>query len=112
MDAALAALLSRYEPALARAIAAPVLDALRARLSEVENQHLDRYAVLPTLALADPHGTAALVEVIPDLKEEGVGQSRDMARLITAQALSAPESDFWTIIRRSVSDLEMVERED
>jgi hypothetical protein len=50
--------------------------------------------------------------VIPDLKEEGIGQSRDMARLIVAKALSAPDSEFWTIIRRSVLDLEIVERDD
>jgi hypothetical protein len=47
-----------------------------------------------------------------DLKEDCIGQSRDMARLIVAWALAAPESDFWTIIRRSVSDLEIVERDD
>ena len=112
VNAALAALVSRYDHHLARAIAEPVIDALRLSLSEVENRHLDRYAVLPTLALADPRGTAALVEIIPDLKEEGIGQSRDVARLIVAQTLSAPESEFWSIIRRSVSDLELVERED
>ena len=42
----------------------------------------------------------------------GKRESRDMARLIVAKALSAPETEFWTIIRRSISDLEMVERED
>jgi hypothetical protein len=67
---------------------------------------------LPTLALADPRGMAELVEVIPDFKEEGVGQSRDIARLIVAGALAAPESEFWTIIKRAVSDLELVERDD
>ena len=85
---------------------------MRAPLSEVVNRYLDRYAVLPTLALSAPRETAALVEIIPDLKEEGMGESRDMARLIVAKALSAPETEFWTIIRRSISDLEMVERED
>jgi hypothetical protein len=43
---------------------------------------------------------------------QGIGQSRDMARLIIARASSAPESVFWTIVRRSLLDLEMVERED
>jgi hypothetical protein len=32
--------------------------------------------------------------------------------LIVAKTLSAPESEFWTIIKRSVVDLELVERED
>jgi len=110
--AALAALLVRYDRDLAKSIARPILERLRTPLADVENHHLDRYAVLPTLALADPRGMAELVEVIPDLKEEGMGQSRDMARLIVAGALAAPESEFWTIIRRSVADLELVERED
>jgi hypothetical protein len=35
-----------------------------------------------------------------------------MARLIVAKALSAPETEFWTIISRSSFDLEMIERED
>jgi hypothetical protein len=43
---------------------------------------------------------------------QGTGQSRDMARPIIARALSAPESEFWTIVRRWLLDLEMVERED
>ena len=64
------------------------------------------------LALADPQRTAALVEVIPDLEEERIGQSRNMARLVVAKTLSAPESEFWTIIKRSIFDLELVERED
>ncbi len=72
----------------------------------------DRYAVLPCLALADPEATAELVEVIPDLKEEGIGQSRDISRQIVAGALAAPESRFWTVIRWAFSDLEIVERED
>ena len=59
VNAALAALVSRYDHDLASAIAEPVIDALRAPLGQVENRHLDRYAVLPTLALADPRGTAA-----------------------------------------------------
>jgi RNA polymerase sigma factor (sigma-70 family) len=112
VNAALAALVSRYDHAMARTIAQPVLDALRAPLSEVVNRYLDRYAVLPTLALAAPRETAALVDIIPDLKEEGMGESRDMARLIVAKALSAPETEFWTIIRRSITELELVERED
>jgi len=111
-NAVLAALVSCYDHALARSIAEPILARLRVPLSDVENRFLDRHAVLSTLALADPQGTAALVEVIPDLKEERLGQSRDMARLIVAKTLSAPESEFWTIIRRSVVDLELVERED
>ena len=111
-NAALAALVSRYDHELARSIAEPVLARLRLPLSDVDNRFLDRYAVLPALALADPKGTAALADVIPDLKEEGIGQSRDMARLIVAKVLSAPESEFWTIIKRSVADMELVERED
>jgi hypothetical protein len=111
-NAALAALVSRYDHALAQSIAEQVLVRLKSPLSDVDNRFLDRYAVLPTLALADPHGTAALVEVILDLKEEGIGQSRDMARLIVAKALSARQSEFWTIIKRSVLDLELIERED
>ena len=67
---------------------------------------------MPVLALADPEAAAELVEVIPDLKEGGIGQSRDISRLIVAGALAAPESRFWTIIRRAVIDLEIVERED
>jgi hypothetical protein len=35
-----------------------------------------------------------------------------MARLIVAKTLSAPVSEFWPIIKRSVVDLELVERED
>jgi hypothetical protein len=110
--AVLAAILARYDHDLARSIAGPIIDRLKKPLSGVENQHLDRYAVVPCLALADPEAAAELVEVIPDLKEEGVGQSRDMARPIVAGALAAPESQFWTIIRRAFSDLEIVERED
>ena len=55
---------------------------------------------------------AELVEVLPERAEADLGQSRDIARLIVAGTLAAPESEFWTIIRRSVSDLEIVERED
>ncbi len=111
-DAALAAVLVRYDHDLARSIARPIIDRLRTPLGDVESRGLDRYAVLPTLALADPEGVTELVEVIPDLKEDGHGQSRDIARLIVAGALAAPESQFWTIIRRSFFDLELVERED
>ncbi len=112
INAALAAILARYDHELARSMARPIIERLRKPLSRLENQHLDRYAILPVLALADPEGTAALVEIIPDGKEEGIGQSRDIARLIVAGALAAPESDFWTIIQRAVMDLEMVERDD
>ena len=111
-NAALAAILARYDHELARSIARPIIDRLKKPFTGVENRHFDRYAVLGTLALADPEATAELVESIPDLKEEGLGQSRDIARLIVAGALASPESDFWTIIRRAVSDLEIVERED
>jgi hypothetical protein len=111
-NATLAAILARYDHELARSIAGPIIERLKQPLSKVENQFLDRYAILPTLALADPEATAQLVEVIPDLKEEGIGQSRDTARVIIAGALAAPESDFWTVIRRAFSDLEIVERED
>jgi hypothetical protein len=110
--AALAALVSRYDHDLARALAQPVLAAFRAPLSKDIDRFLDRYAVLPALALAEPRGTAALAEIIPDLKEEGVGQSRDMVRYIIARALSAPKAEFWPIIHRCVLDLELVERED
>jgi hypothetical protein len=111
-NAPLAALVSRYDHTLACSIAEPTPARLQLPLSDVDNRFLDRYAILPTLALADPQGTAALAEVIPDLKEDGIGQSRDTARLIVAKTLSAPESEFWTIIKRSVVDLELVERED
>jgi RNA polymerase sigma factor (sigma-70 family) len=111
-DAALAAILARYDHELARSIARPIIDRLKTPLTKDESRFFDRYAVLPCLALADPEATAALVEVIPDLKEEGIGQSRDISRLIVAGALAAPESRFWTVIRRVFSDLEIVERED
>ena len=111
-NAALAAALARYDHDLARSIAGPIVERLKAPLSPVENQYVDRYAVLPPLALADPEATAELVEVIPDLKEEGIGQSRDIARLILAGALAEPDSRFWTIIRRAVFDLDLVERDD
>jgi RNA polymerase sigma factor (sigma-70 family) len=111
-NAALAAALARYDHDLARSIARPIIERLKAPLSRAESQQLDRYAVLPPLALADPEATAALVEVIPDLKEEGIGQSRDIVRLIVAGALAEPEFRFWMIMRRAVSDLEMVERDD
>jgi hypothetical protein len=112
IDAALAAMLGRYDHELARSMARPIIERLRKPLSRVENEHLDRYAILSVLALADPEGTAELVEVIPDLRDTGAGQSRDMARFIVARALSAPESEFWTIFRWAVMDLEIVERED
>ncbi len=112
IDTTLAAILARYDHELARSLARPIIERLRKPLTRLENERLDRYAILPVLALADPEGTAELVEVIPDLKEEGIGQSRDIARLIVAGALAAPESEFWTIIQRAVTDLEMVERED
>ena len=78
-DAALAAILARYDHELARSIARPIIDRLKTPLPQGENRFFDRYAVLPCLALADPEATAELVEVIPDLKEEGIGQSRDTA---------------------------------
>jgi RNA polymerase sigma factor (sigma-70 family) len=111
-NAALAAILARYDHELARSIARPIIDRLKKPFTNVENRHFDRYAVLGTLALADPEATAEWVESIPDLKEEGLGQSRDIARLIVAGALASPESAFWTTIRRAVTDLEIVERED
>jgi RNA polymerase sigma factor (sigma-70 family) len=110
--AALAAILARYDHALARSIAQPIIERLKKPFSDIDNQFFDRYAVLGTLALADPEATAELVEVIPDLKEEGLGQSRDIVRVIVAGALASPPSAFWTTIRRAVSDLEIVERED
>jgi RNA polymerase sigma factor (sigma-70 family) len=109
---AMVALLVRYDRDLAGSIARPIIERFRTPLSDFENRYLDRYAVFPTLALADPRGVAELVEMIPDLKEEGIGQSRDIVRLIVAGALAAPESEFWTIIMRSVHDLEFVERDD
>ena len=110
--AALAAILARYDRSLARSISRPIIDRFRRPFSETENRYLDRYAIFPTLTLADPRGMAKLVEVLPDLKEADHGESRDMASLIVAKTLSAPESEFWTIIRRSVMDLEIVERDD
>ena len=111
IDATLAAVLARYDHELARSIARPIIERFKKPLSPLEDQHLDRYAILPVLALADPEAAAALVEVIPDLKEGGIGQSRDIARIIVAGALSEPESRFWTIIGRAVFDLEIVDRE-
>src|SRR5262249_2658797 len=111
-NATLATILARYDHELARSIAQPIIERLKQPLSKVGNQLLDRYAILPALALADPEATAQLVEAIPDLKEEGIGQSRDTARVIIAGALAAPESDFWKAIRWAFSDLEIVERED
>jgi RNA polymerase sigma factor (sigma-70 family) len=111
-DAALAAILARYDHELARAMIRPTIERLRAGLPPFEDQHLDRYAILPVLALADPEAAAALMDVVPDDKEQGIGQSRDIARLIVAGALAAPEGDFWDMIRRAVMDLEMVDRED
>ncbi len=85
--AALAAALARYDHELARAMTRPTIERLRAGLNQFENKHLDRYAILPVLTLADPEAVAELVEVIPDGKEGGIGQSRDIARLIVAGAL-------------------------
>ena len=55
---------------------------------------------------------AELVEVLPERPEADLGQSRDIARLIIAGALAAPESEFWSIIRRAVTDVDILERED
>ncbi len=111
-DAALAAILARYDHELARSIARPIIERLKTPLPKADDRFFDRYAVLPCLALADPEATAELVEVIPDLKEQGIGQSREISRQIVAEALAAPESGFWKVIRRAFSDLEIVERED
>ncbi len=111
-DAALAAILARYDHELARSIARPIVDRLKTPLPKDKDRFFDRYAVLPCLALADPEAVAELVEVIPDLKEQGIGQSRDICRLIVAGALAKPESHFWSIIRWAITDLEIVERED
>jgi hypothetical protein len=112
VNAALAAILARYDHELARSIARPIIDRLKKPFTPGENRHHDRYAVLGTLALADPEASPELVESIPDLKEEGRGESRDAVRLIVASALASPASEFWTTIRRAISDLEIVERED
>lgn len=109
---ALAASISRYYPDMARTIAQPAIATLSAPLSAERNRCLAPYAALSALALADPRAAAALVEAIPDLKDDGQGQSRDTARLIVAKTLSARESEFWPMICRSRSDLEIVERED
>jgi hypothetical protein len=111
-DAALAAILARYDHELARSMTRPTVERFKTGLPPFEDQHIDRYAILPVLALADPEAVAALMDVIPDCKEQGIGQSRDIARLIVAGALAAHESDFWTMIGRAVMDLEMVDRED
>ena len=111
-DAALAAILARYDHELARSIARPIIDRLKTPLPKDKDRFFDRYAVLPCLALADPEADAELVEVIPDLKEEGIGQSRDISRRSSPGPSPAPESRFWTIIRWAFSDLEIVERED
>jgi hypothetical protein len=108
IDATLAAILARYDHELVR----PIIERLKAPLSPLENQSLDRYAALPPLALSDPEATAALIEVVPDLEENGIVQSRDIARQIVAGALSEPESRFWAIIRRVGFDLDLVERDD
>ena len=49
---------------------------------------------------------------MPGFQYAPAPESRDIARLIVAGALAAPESDFWTVIRRAFSDLEIAERED
>jgi hypothetical protein len=111
-NAALSAILARYDCELAGTIAQSISERMRGPLSEVEDRYLDRGAVLSMLALADPEGTAALIDVIPPFKNGGIGPSRDVPRLIVAEALAAPESEFWSLIRRAVSDLELLERED
>jgi hypothetical protein len=83
-----------------------------APLSDLENRYLDRYAAVPMLTLADPSAMAELLENLQEREEADVGQSRDTARLIVAGTLAAPESEFWALVRRSVSDLEILERED
>ncbi|MHB1558602.1 MAG: sigma-70 family RNA polymerase sigma factor [Isosphaeraceae bacterium] len=111
-DAALAAILARYDHELARSIAGPIIDRLKRPLPKDDERFFNAYAVLPCLALADPEATARLVEVIPDPKENGGRTSRDVCRQIVAEALAQPEAEFWTIIRGAFSDLEIVERED
>ena len=86
------------------------ISALRSRTSRTG--YLDRYAVFPTLTLADPEGMAELVDALPERPEADLGQSRDIARLIIAGTLAAPESEFWSIIRRAVTDVEILEREE
>jgi hypothetical protein len=110
--ATLAAVLARYDHALARSIARPIAERLKKPLPPDESRVFRWDEVLVPLALADPEAAAELVEVIPDLKEEGFGQSRDMARLFVARALAAPESGAWDQLRRASVDLEIVERED
>jgi hypothetical protein len=110
--AALAALLVRYDRTLAQSIARPLIDHFRTPLSDVENRYLDRYAVFPMLTLADPSAVAELLDVLPEREEADLGQSRDTARVIIAGTLAAPESEFWTIVRRSVGDIEIIERDD
>jgi RNA polymerase sigma factor (sigma-70 family) len=113
VNAALAAVLARYDHALARSIARPVIERLKAPLEQPDGRFFQPYSVLPCLALADPEGAAELAEVIPDNRQQQGARAPDgTARLIVAGALAAPESAFWTVIRRAFSDLEIVERED
>jgi len=113
LGATLAAVLARYDHELARSIARPIIERLKAPLHGPDGRFFEPYAVLPCLALADPEGTAELLEVIPERREQqGVRAPQGTARLIVAGVLATPESGFWTVIREAFSDLEIVERED
>jgi len=71
--------------------------------------HVTTHNVLHNLLM----GMALVIAAfLAELKDAGPGLSRDWARLIIAGTLAAPEREFWSIIRSSVSDLEIVERED
>jgi RNA polymerase sigma factor (sigma-70 family) len=113
INATLAAVLARYDHELARSIARPIIERLKAPLRGPDGRFFQPYAVLPCLALADPEGAAELAEVIPENREEqGARAPQGTARLIIAGALASPESRFWTVIREAFSDLEIVERDD
>ena len=112
-SAALAAMLVRYDRTLAQSIARPIIEHFRSPLSDLENRYLDRYAVFPTLTLADPE---AMAEAGGGLARAQGSRPWPVPRHCPAhhrrharrpgRRSSGPSS------RRSVSDLEIVERED
>jgi hypothetical protein len=82
-----------YNHIFVRMIGQPGNAALSASISAEINRYLDRWALLSAPALADRCATSALVDTLPDRNEDGLGQSRDMARMIVAKMLSAPNLD-------------------
>ncbi len=70
LGATLAAVLARYDHDLARSIAHPIIERLKAPLRGPDGRFFQPYAVLTCLALADPERTAELVEVMPENREQ------------------------------------------